>query len=122
MLKNKIIAVNFDGTLCENKWPEIGEPNKEVLDYIKSEKENGAKIVLWTCRTGELLHNAVLWCDKNHQLQFDMVNANLPEVVKEFGDDTRKIFANEYIDDRLQKQRKKEDEFISETKGEKHYD
>lgn len=100
MLKSKIIAVDFDGTLCENKWPDIGEPNKEVLDYIKNEKTNGAKIVLWTCRTGELLHNAVLWCDKNHKLQFDMINANPPEVVKEFGDDTRKIFANEYIDDR----------------------
>lgn len=31
---------------------------------------------------------------------FDAVNENLPEIIAEFGGDTRKIFANEYIDDR----------------------
>lgn len=101
MLKNKIIAVDFDGTLCENKWPEIGEPNKEVISYLKEQKEAGTKIILWTCRTGKLLDAAVLWCDKYHQLQFDMVNRNIQEAVKEFGEDTRKVFADEYIDDKM---------------------
>lgn len=34
-----IIAVDFDGTLCENKWPEIGEPNKELIAYLKKRQE-----------------------------------------------------------------------------------
>ena len=46
-----------------------------------------------------MLDNAVRWC-RNKGLIFDAVNENLPSVIAEFGTDTRKIFANEYIDDR----------------------
>lgn len=96
---NKIIAVDFDGTLCENKYPEIGEPNKEVITYLQNRRKKGDKLILWTCRVGEMLEKAVKWCVEQ-TLEFDAVNENLPEVVEEFGSDTRKIFANEYIDDR----------------------
>lgn len=97
---NQIIAVDFDGTLCENKWPEIGEPNTELIGYlIMMQKTVGAKIILWTCRAGEMLDKAVNWCSE-HGLEFDAVNENLPHIVERFGSDTRKIFANMYIDDR----------------------
>lgn len=46
----KIIAVDFDGTLCENNWPEIGEPKKEVITYLKGRQAAGDKLILWTCR------------------------------------------------------------------------
>lgn len=94
-----VIAVDFDGTLCENKYPEIGDPNKEMIDYLKKRQQDGAKLVLWTCRVDELLDNAVRW-SRNRGLIFDAVNENLPEIIAEFGTDTRKIFANEYVDDR----------------------
>lgn len=94
-----IIAVDFDGTLCENKWPEIGEPNKELIAYLKERQAAGDKLVLWTCRVGEILKNAIEW-SAERGLIFDAVNENLPEIVNSFGTDTRKIFANEYIDDR----------------------
>lgn len=97
--KPKIIAVDFDGTLCTNKYPEIGEPKAEIIKYIKQQKEQGAKIILWTCRSGDLLENALDWCRK-HDVALDCVNENLPEIIEDFGSDTRKIFANEYIDDR----------------------
>lgn len=95
----KIIAVDFDGTLCENKWPEIGEPNKELIAYLKERQAAGDKLVLWTCRVGEILKNAIEW-SAEQGIIFDAVNENLPEIVSSFGTDTRKIFANEYIDDR----------------------
>lgn len=95
----KIIAVDFDGTLCENKWPEIGEPNKELIAYLKERQAAGDKLVLWTCRVGEILKNAIDW-SAEQGIIFDAVNENLPEIVSSFGTDTRKIFANEYIDDR----------------------
>lgn len=95
----KIIAVDFDGTLCKNKWPEIGAPNKELIDYLKEQKEAGAKLILWTCRVGAILENAVKW-SAEQGLIFDAVNENLPEVLEWMGGDSRKIFANEYIDDR----------------------
>lgn len=99
--KVKIIAVDFDGTLCENKYPEIGEPNMEVINYIKSEQSKGGKIILWTCRVGEYLWAAVKWCRDNHGIRFDAVNENIMEVIYSFGSDTRKVFANEYIDDNM---------------------
>ena len=95
----KIIAVDFDGTLCENKFPEIGEPNNKLITYLKARQAMGEKLILWTCRIDEMLDNAVRWC-RNKGLIFDAVNENLPNVIAEFGTDTRKIFANEYIDDR----------------------
>lgn len=94
----KIIATDFDGTLCENKWPDIGAPNDEVITYLRNQRFLGAKIILWTCRTEDQLNNAVLWCMK-HGLIFDAVNRNVAEAIAEFGEDTRKVFANEYIDD-----------------------
>lgn len=99
-MNEQIIAVDFDGTLCENKWPEIGEPNTELIGYlIMMQKTVGAKIILWTCRIGEMLDRAVNWCSE-HGLEFDAVNENLPHIIERFGSDTRKIFANMYIDDR----------------------
>lgn len=95
----KIIAVDFDGTLCENSWPEIGEPNEELIEYLRNRKKDGDKLILWTCRVEDMLQKAVEWC-KERNLVFDAVNENLPEIIENFGSDTRKIFANEYIDDR----------------------
>lgn len=96
---SKIIAVDFDGTLCHNEWPDIGKPFHEVIDYVLNEQKNGAKLILWTNRDGEQLENAINWCS-SHGITFDAVNENLPEIIEVFGGDTRKIFANEYLDDR----------------------
>ena len=99
----KIIAVDFDGTLCENKWPEIGEPNEKLIWYLREQQAAGAKIILWTCRVGDKLKEAVRFC-YDQRLIFDAVNENLYEVLEWMGGDTRKIFADEYIDDRMCKQ------------------
>lgn len=98
-MKQNIIAVDFDGTLCENKWPEIGMPNEELIEYLKKRQTNGEKLILWTSRNEEQTKEAVEWC-KKYGLVFDAVNDNLPEIVEAFGGNCRKIFANEYIDDR----------------------
>ena len=94
----KIIAVDFDGTLCENAWPEIGAANRELINFIRVEKMTGHKLILWTSRVGDRLNEAVEWC-KQQGLIFDAVNENLPESIEAFGGDTRKIFADVYIDD-----------------------
>ena len=94
-----IIAVDFDGTLCENKWPGIGEPNIELINYIKDQRLNGSKIILWTCRTDKDLKSALEWC-KKQGLKFDAVNNNIPEASKLYKSNSRKIYADEYIDDK----------------------
>ena len=95
----KIIAVDFDGTLAENKFPEIGNPIPSTIAKAKREQEKGARLILWTCRINERLTAAVEWCARQG-LHFEAVNENLPDIIEAFGGDTRKIFANEYWDDR----------------------
>ena len=81
----RCIAVDFDGTLCENKYPKIGAAN--------------TALILWTCRQGKQLENAVSWC-KKQGLTFNTVNQNLKERIRAFHGDTRKISADIYIEDR----------------------
>lgn len=95
----KIIAVDFDGCLAVNKWPEVGEPIWKNINRLKEEQANGTKVILWTNRVGEPLEKAVGFC-KEHDIHLDAVNENLPEIVEAFGGDCRKVFANEYWDDR----------------------
>lgn len=95
-----IVAVDFDGTLCEDKWPEIGEPRESLIWYLRSRQARGDKIILWTCRVGDQLREAVKWCYL-YGLIFDAINENLPEVIEYCGSDSRKIYADEYIDDKM---------------------
>lgn len=95
----KIIAVDFDGTLCDDAYPEIGKPKNDVIDLVKAYQRDGWRTVLWTCRTDEHLEAAVNWCKENG-LVFDAVNKNIPEVQELFGGDTRKVFADKYLDDK----------------------
>lgn len=95
----KVIAVDFDGTLCSKNWPKIGEPNRELIQQLIEERKNGAAVILFTCRERKLLREAVEWC-KEQGLEFDEVNRNLKERVKAYRGDSRKISADVYIDDR----------------------
>lgn len=95
----KVIAVDFDGCLCENRWPDIGEPRQQVINELAKQQADGAKLILWTCREGEALAAAVKWCD-GHGLTFDAVNDNLEESKQHFGNNCRKVWATEYWDDR----------------------
>ena len=58
MLDFQTIAVDFDGTLCYSKWPELGQPNLALIEYLQEWKRNGNKLILWTCRVGEALSNS----------------------------------------------------------------
>ena len=80
-LNYKIIAVDFDGTLCYSNWPELGSPNTMLIDYLLQEKAAGNKLILWTCRAGKALTDATEWCCEQG-LTFDAVNDNLPEIVE----------------------------------------
>lgn len=99
LLNYNITAVDFDGTLCEDKWPEIGEPNEEVIQYIKDKKAAGNKIILWTCRIDQHLANAILWC-LERGLIFDAINENVQEIYDVFPVCGRKIYYDELVDDK----------------------
>lgn len=96
----KIIAVDFDGTLFEDKWPEIGEPIWNNINWCKARKlDYNDILVLWTCRTDKRLQEAINACEKVG-LYFDYVNDNVPDLTNTFGSDSRKVGADIYIDDK----------------------
>lgn len=96
-----IAAIDFDGTLCEFKYPDIGKPKLPFIRHCTELRQSGVKLILWTCRSGKQLKDAVAWC-KNHGLEFDAVNENILKITNELGfkDDSRKIYADIYIDDK----------------------
>ena len=94
-----IFAVDFDGTLSFGKWPEVGPANEGLFRFLKKRKCLGDQLILWTCREGEELEQAIIWC-KEKGLYFDAVNDNLIEVKKKYGKNSRKISCDFYIDDR----------------------
>ena len=95
----RVIAVDFDGCLCREKWSDIGAPNLAIINTLKHRRRAGDKVILWTCRVGELLEDAVEWCG-TFGLTFDAVNDNLEENKAYFGNNSRKIYATEYWDDK----------------------
>ena len=98
----RTIAVDFDNTLFETDWPEIGNPIWPVINAAKTAKEEGAELILWTTREGKPLEDAIIACNKVG-LTFDAININTAEMKKLWGYDPRKVGATEYWDDRAMK-------------------
>lgn len=97
-----IIAVDFDGVLVRDEFPDIGKKNEEMVRAIKKLIEQGHEVILWTCRVDTELQNAVEWCKKNG-LKFAAINDNAPsnkkKYEKKYPNGTRKVYADYYIDD-----------------------
>lgn len=100
MKYSEIYAVDFDGTInLSETYPQLGDPNLELIGFLKSRQQSGDKVILWTCREGDLLKSAVKYC-KNYGLEFDAVNDNIRENTEQWNNNCRKVFADYYIDDR----------------------
>ena len=93
-----IYGIDFDGTIVAEKFPAIGKPIKETIQFINDLQLEGHKWILITMREGKLLENAVAWL-KSQGLNPDAVNDNLPERIEKWGNNPRKIYADVYIDD-----------------------
>lgn len=92
------IAVDFDGTIVEHKYPAIGEELLFAIETLKELQRQQYQLVLWTFRAGKELDEAVEFCRKRG-LEFYAVNKNYPEEVYD-NSISRKINADIYIDDR----------------------
>ena len=95
MITGKIVAVDFDGTITDNSpYPVMGKLRKnckEALDFIH---QNNV-IVLWTCRTGKFLQQALRFIEQN-EIPIDSVNC----INSSYRDSPRKIIADIFIDDK----------------------
>ena len=94
-----ILAIDFDGTIVEHRYPKIGEEMLFAFDALKELNNQGHKLILWTYRSGKELDEAVQYC-KDNGVRFYAINSNTPG--EKFDEETmsRKILADIYIDDR----------------------
>ncbi len=92
------IAVDFDGTIVEHKYPEIGKEKPFAIQTLRTLQQEGNRIILFTSREGELLDDAVAFCHKKG-LDFFAVNSNQPADAL-FPRQTSKVIADVYIDDK----------------------
>ena len=97
-MEKKTIAVDFDGTIVTNAYPDIGKPLLFAFDTLKKIQSEGHILILWTYRSGTKLEEAVAFCKKNG-VTFYAVNKSYPEE-KISPNISRKINADVFIDDR----------------------
>ena len=99
MNRSLCIAVDFDGTIVEHRFPEIGKIKPFAFETLKELEKRGHRLILWTYRHGEHLDAAVDFC-KEHGIEFYAVNKSFPE--EKFDPETasRKIDCDMFIDDR----------------------
>lgn len=97
-MNKKIIAVDFDGTLVFNEYPKIENPNVKLLEFIQQNRKKYIWI-LYTLRHGKDLQEVVKYLKKQWKIKFDYINENVPWLIQKYGD-SRKIYADYYIDDK----------------------
>lgn len=98
-----IVAVDFDGVLCRDEFPEIGAPNYNMISLVLEIIDAGHEVVLWTSRADDRLVEAVRWCE-DRGLRFCAVNDNAPSNRARYEglypNGTRKVYADVYMDDK----------------------
>lgn len=93
-----ILAIDFDGTIVEDAYPNIGKPQLFAFETLKRLQSDGHRLILWTYRDGKKLEEAVVFCKENG-IEFYAVNKSFPE--EQFSKDrSPKIHADYFIDDR----------------------
>lgn len=94
------IAVDFDGTIVEHRYPAIGEERPFAIETLKMLQKDHHNLILWSVREGKLLDDAVEWC-RERGLEFYAVNRDYPEEEKEKNQSySRKLKVDVFIDDR----------------------
>lgn len=94
-----IIAVDFDGTIVEHKYPRIGEEIPFAIDTLKKLQREQHTLILWTVREGKLLEEALEFC-RQKGLEFYTANKDYPEETPNDKGYSRKLKADIFIDDR----------------------
>ncbi len=94
-----IIAVDFDGTIVEHRYPAIGKEKLFAFETLRSLQKQNHQLILWTFRTGKALDEAVEYC-RRHGVEFYAVNKSYPEEQFDETMMSRKIQADMFIDDR----------------------
>ena len=98
-LKYESIACDFDGTIVSDNYPKLGALKPDAVRVLKKIVAHGGRLIIWTCRTGneaELVKKMLA----DAGIVYHAFNDNLEENKIEYPDNSRKVFADTYIDDR----------------------
>ena len=90
-----IFAIDFDGTIVEHEFPDIGPEKPYALETMRSLQKVGHKIIIWTCRTDVALDAMEAWLKKQNFTP-DAINKNINNLDYAFP----KVYADVYLDDR----------------------
>ncbi len=93
------IAIDFDGTIVEHAYPEIGKPIPFAIETLQQIQKDGHILILWTVRTGDLLQEAIDYCAERG-LHFYAENENYKGETIEKKDYSRKLKVDLFVDDR----------------------
>ncbi|MDR1436893.1 MAG: HAD family hydrolase [Candidatus Symbiothrix sp.] len=93
-----IVAIDFEGTLHDGKYPVIGNPQPHAIAAMQKISNNGHRIIITTCRPIRMQDAMIKWLEEN-KIPYDTVNDNFPEIKAKF-DNPRKIYADIYIDNK----------------------
>ena len=94
-----IIAIDFDGTISTGRYPAIDGLREGAKEAIMSLYTEGHYIIINTCRSGQQLLDAINFM-LHEGIKFHRVNDNHPDESARYNNNSRKIFAHVYIDDK----------------------
>lgn len=99
MEEKLVLSIDFDGTICEHSFPEVGELKQDAAHYIRKLYDEGFTIIINTCRSGKYEGMAEDFLQDNF-IPYHYINCNLPRLIEFYAQDCRKISADIYIDDK----------------------
>lgn len=94
-----IIAVDFDGTIVEDRYPEIGKERPFAIATLKQLIKDGHRLILWSVREGSRLERAKQWCEERG-VHFFAVNRDYEDDELTSMHHSHKVKADVFIDDR----------------------
>ncbi|HLO11570.1 MAG TPA: hypothetical protein VK190_04875 [Pseudoneobacillus sp.] len=97
--KRLFLGVDFDGTIVSEAFPNIGEINRKVVNFMRYAKSRGHLIIIWTARSLQYEQDAKNFLIENG-IPFDYINENPEDEFAKRGEQGRKLFCHYYIDDR----------------------
>ena len=94
-----IISIDYDDTLVYADYPNVGVLKEFAALAVNQLYSEGHTIIIWTCRSGDHETQAKEYLERMG-VMFHHINENHPENVAKYDSDSRKIFADIYIDDK----------------------
>lgn len=98
-LHKAVLAIDFDKTIAHTEYPKIHHLHDNAKDVINRLYDQYFYIIIWTCRSGSYVDDVATYL-KNHNINYHLINEQHPYLKYRFNNDTRKISADIYIDDK----------------------